>query len=583
MRHCGAVFLIALGFCGSGHYGSGHAQPAGSVAAKVTPAEVAPALAAMRPHAIRAHMEFLADDLLEGRRTGTRGHDLAAKYVAAQFAALGLEPAGTGGGYFQPVPLVQITSDEPACSLAFLRDGRTIELTYGADYFTGTGDAAVTAPVVFVGFGVTAPELGHDDYAGIDVRGKLVARLFGTPASFPHDQRAFYSDPWVGARNAFAHGAAGLLTIFTPELERKFPWEFVSQQARRPALSWLDAAGRPHRTGPGGAILSRKAAEALFVGAPHSLAEVFANAEAGRVQSFELPVQASLRSTNRRERTESPNVVAVLRGSDPRLREEYVVLSAHLDHLGMAGPAGGDSINDSTNDSISDSINNGAYDNASGVAILLEVAHAFARLPVAPRRSVLFLAATGEEQGLNGSGFFAHDPPGRIVADVNLDMFLMLYPLRDIVAFGAEHSSLGLTVEEAARELGIAVSPDPFPEEVMFIRSDHYSFVQEGIPAIHLTGGFATGDPAVDGRALWDTWMRQVMHRPGDDMSQKIDFGAGVQFAKLNFLISYLVAQKEQAPSWNPGDFFGEKFGRSSGDQSPAGSSREIPSPRIYR
>jgi Zn-dependent M28 family amino/carboxypeptidase len=178
---------------------------------------------------------------------------------------------------------------------------------------------------------------------------------------------------------------------------------------------------------------------------------------------------------------------------------------------------------------------------------------------------VLFLAATGEEQGLNGSGFFAHNPPvpaGRIVADINLDMFLMLYPLRDVVAFGAEHSSLGLTVEEAARELGVAVSPDPFPEEVMFIRSDHYSFVQEGIPAIHLTGGFATGDPAADGRAVWDRWMREVMHRPGDDMSQRIDLGAGAQFAKLNFLISYLVAQKDQAPSWNPGDFFGEKFSR---------------------
>jgi hypothetical protein len=308
MRHCGAAFLIALGFCGSGH-----AQPAGPVAA-----EVAPALAAVRPQAIRAHMGFLADDLLEGRRTGTRGYDLAAKYVAAQFEALGLEPAGTGGGYFQPVPLVRITSDEPACSLAFLRDGRTTELRYGSDYFTGIQDATVTAPVVFVGFGVTAPELGHDDYAGLDVRGKFVARLFGAPASFPHDQRAFYSDPWVGARNALAHGAAGLLTIFTPELERMFPWELVSQQASRPALSWLDAAGRPHRTGPGGAILSRKAAEALFVGASHSLADVFATAESGRVQSFELPVQASLRSTNRRERIESPNVVAVRSGERVR-------------------------------------------------------------------------------------------------------------------------------------------------------------------------------------------------------------------------------------------------------------------------
>ena len=239
MRYSGAVFLIALGFCGSGH-----AQPAGPVTA-----EVEQAFAAVRPQAIRAHMGFLADDLLEGRRTGTRGYDVAAHYVAAQLEALGLEPAGTGGGYFQPVPLVQITTDEPACSLAFLRDGRTTELRYGSDYFTGIQDTTLTAPVVFVGFGVTAPEVGHDDYAGIDVRGKIVAHLFGAPASFPHDQRAYYSDPWVGVRNALAHGAAGLLAIVPPELERMFPWELMAQQARRPALLWLDAAGRPYRAG----------------------------------------------------------------------------------------------------------------------------------------------------------------------------------------------------------------------------------------------------------------------------------------------------------------------------------------------
>ena len=248
-------------------------------------------------------------------------------------------------------------------------------------------------------------------------------------------------------------------------------------------------------------------------------------------------------------------MAAVLRGSDPRLNQEYVVMSAHLDHLGVGEPVAGDAIY------------NGAYDNASGVAVLLEVARAFARLPVAPRRSVLFLAVTGEEEGLNGSDFFAHHPTlpiDRVVADTNLDMFLMLHPLRDVIAFGAEHSSLGPTVEEAARRLGIEVSQDPFPEEVLFIRSDHYSFVQQGVPAIFLTGGFKTGDPAVDGRAAWDKWMRETYHHPGDDMSQVIDFAAGAQFAKLNFLISYLVAQNDDAPRWNPGDFFGDKFRRGS-------------------
>ena len=551
MRHTGAPFRItccALLLC----------QPVlAQSAAGPRAADVEQALASVRPHAIRAHMGFLADDLLEGRRTATRGYDLAARYVAAQFEALGLEPAGTGGSYLQPVPLVQMATIESECSLALLRDGRKTELQYGVDYYTGgvSQDSDVTAPVVFVGFSVTAPELGYDDYAGIDVHGKIVVLLTGAPPSFPHDQRAYYSDPMVGARNAVARGAVGFLVIFTPALERMFPWERAFEQSRNPGLRWADESGRPYFVGPGSAILSRKAAEDLFAGAPHSLEEVFKNAETGRPQSFELPVQASLRNTGGREIIKSSNVAAVLRGSDPRLKDEYVVLSAHLDHVGMGEPVDGDAIY------------NGAYDNASGVAILLEVASAFARLPVAPRRSLLFLAVTAEEQSLNGSAFFAHHPTvpiDRIVADVNLDMFLMLYPFRDVIAFGGEHSSMGLTVEEAARRLGIGVSPDPFPGQVQFIRSDHYSFVRQGVPAIFLSGGFQTGDPAVDGRALRDKWMQEAYHRPGDDMSQAMDFEAGAQFAKLNFLISYLVAQDDKTPTWNPGDFFGEKFRRGS-------------------
>jgi hypothetical protein len=545
MRQAGASFLIT--FCALVSGPSVLAQPAGSGA------EVEQAFAAIRPQALRAHMSFLADDLLEGRRTGTRGYELAAKYVAAQFQTLGLEPAGADGSYFQPVPLARMTTAETECSLAFLRDGRKTALQYGVDYFTGSiaQDSNVTAPVVFVGFGITAPELGYDDYAGIDVRGKIVAFLSGAPPSFPHNQRAYYSDSLVKAGNLIARGAIGVLGIFTPELERIFPWQHALQESRLPNVSWADETGRPHYVRPATGILSRKGAEELFAGTSHNLAEIFKNAEAGRPQSFELPVQASLRTAGRIEQIASPNVAAVLRGSDPRLQDEYVVLSAHLDHVGVGEPVAGDSIY------------NGAYDNASGIAILLEVAKAFTRLSTAPRRSVLFLAVTGEEEGLHGSDFFAHHPTvpiGKIVADVNLDMFLMLYPFHDVVAFGAEHSSLARPVEEAAHRLGIAVIPDPIPEQVIFIRSDHYSFVQQGVPAISLMGGFETGDPAIKGRALWDKWMQETLHHPSDDMSQAIDFGAGAQFAKLNFLISYLVAQNDKAPSWNTGDFFGEKF-----------------------
>ena len=531
------------------------AQPSSPV-----PAEVEDALAAIAPQAIRAHMRFLADDLLEGRRAATRGYDLAAKYVAASLEALGLEPAGAGGGYFQPVPLLRMASVESDCSLAVLRNGRRTELLIGEDYLVSPmfeEEATVTAPVVYVGFGVIAPELGYDDYAGVDVRGKIVLSLVGAPPTFPHDQGAYYSDAKVQIRNALDRGAVGVLGIWTSELETTVTaWESIRRESRRPRLAWLDEEGRPQDR-PAGmralGLLRWKAAQDLFAGAPHRLEEALAAAGEGRPLSFDLPVQISLRSVSRHERTASSNVAAVLRGSDPRLREEYVVLSAHLDHVGMGEPVAGDSIF------------NGAYDNASGVAIVLEVARALARLPVPPRRSVLFLFFTAEESGLQGSDFFARFPTvpiDRIVANVNLDMFLMLYPLRDVIAFGAEHSSLGAVVEQAARHLGIALSPDPFPEQVLFIRSDQYSFIQRGIPALFLLGGFQTGDPALDGKALWGKWFQETYHKPGDDMSQAIDFEAGAQCARLTFLISHRIAQEENVPSWNPGDFFATTFRR---------------------
>ncbi|HEX6899730.1 MAG TPA: M28 family metallopeptidase [Thermoanaerobaculia bacterium] len=519
------------------------------------------AMAGIRPHAIRAHMRFLADDLLEGRGTGTRGHELAAKYVASAFEGMGLEPAGTGGSYFQPVPMLRMTMVDSESVLSFTRDGQTTTLQYGTDYvndFLFEQETSLTAPVVFAGYGVTAPELQRDDYAGIDARGKIVVLLLGSPPTFSAHQKAYYSDRRVRAGNALAHGAVGLLYIRTPEFDKRLPWKMAVARAKSPFLSWTDEAGKP-RFRPelrGRAQLSGEGAAKLFAGAPHSLAEVLEAAAAGRSLSFELPVQASFRTVSRRERTESPNVAAVLRGSDPKLRDEYIVVSAHLDHVGVGEPVNGDSIY------------NGAYDNASGIAALLEMAKAFTRLPAPPRRSVLFLAVTAEELGLQGSDYFARNPTvpiDRIVANVNMDMFLMLYPLKDVVGYGAEHSSLGPALEKAAGRLGVTVSPDPIPDEVFFIRSDQYSFIQRGIPAVSLASGQQTTDPAIDTAAVSTQWRREKYHQPGDDMSQPIDFDSGARFAQLNFLLTWMTAQDDKAPSWNPGDFFGEKFARQAG------------------
>ena len=544
MRHVRTTAVLALLLC----------APA---LAQDVAQEVDTAMEAIRPEAIRSHMRFLSDDLLEGRRTATRGYDIAARYVAARFEELGLEPGGTDGSWYQPVPMLQMSTVPEGCSLTLHRGRKKIEMKYGVDFLDRASkeeEVVGKAPAVFAGFGVTAPELGYDDYAGLDVKGKIVVILMGSPSTFPNDQRAYYSDRNVQARNALERGAVGLIGIFTPEREQRMPFATAVKHSHWPSTSWVDAAGKPPLMNMlPAAALSRAGAEKLFEGAPTSLEEVFKAGAAGKPPRFELPVQVSMRSEGKAKRAESPNVAAVLRGSDPKLRDEYVVLSAHLDHVGVDPTGEG-----------KDTIFNGAYDNASGIAVLLEVANAFTRLP-APRRSILFLAVTGEEEGLNGSDYFARNPTvpvGKIVANTNLDMFLMLYPLQDVIAFGAEHSSLEKVVTEAAGRLGVEVSPDPFPEQVLFIRSDHYSFVQQGVPSIFLAVGMKSSDPSVDGKAVWGKWMKDTYHKPGDDMSQPIDFASGVTFAKLNFLISYLVAQEEQAPAWKPGDFFGDKFGR---------------------
>jgi Zn-dependent M28 family amino/carboxypeptidase len=515
------------------------------------------ALATIRPEAIQAHIRFLADDLLEGRGTATRGHQLAANYVAARFAALGLAPGGTGGTYFQTVPLQEISLVTPRSSFALVRNGERTELRYGEDYLLSAGiltqpDLEVTAPLVFAGFGVHAPELGHDDYAGLDVRDKLVVVIPGAPSTFPNEQRAYYSVGQFKTDEALARGALGVIGIATPKELQRFPWTALVRARKAPDQQWLTEAGVPFRARPkarGSALLNPDVHERLFAGAPHSWDEVLKAAEAGKPLSFPLALQASLHTVSEGKRVESANVAALLPGSDPKLRDEVIVLSAHLDHLGIGEPIDGDAIY------------NGAYDNASGIAALLEMANAFASLPKPPRRSILFLAVTGEERGLQGSEYFTHNPTvprETIVANLNIDMFWMMHPLHSVVAYGAEHSSLGKIAEAAARQLGIAIVPDPFPDQVIFIRSDQFAFIRQGIPAVYLNPGFDEGTPA-GAMPAEVQWLQTRYHKPNDDLSQTFDFAAGAKFVQLNFLVAYRMAQEDQAPTWKPGDFFAPK------------------------
>lgn len=542
------VFLVVLGFVTA-------AQSPGP-----TTAPVNQAMQQIRAEAIRAHMRFLSDDLLEGRGTGTRGYELASKYVAAQLEAMGLEPAGANGTYFQPLPLRKIELVPGQSSLRLVRDGKELMLKYPEDFLTWGDplrtDSSVEAPVVFVGFGVTAPERNYDDYTSADVRGRIVAMLQGAPARFPATERAYYSSLEVKFTNAASHGAVGILNLLPPEWTERYRWSWIAIQTKLPSMRWLDPKGMPNNAQPqirGRAALSPTGAEVLFKGAAKSLEEVFAAARANQPQALPLPVTAKIRNVSLHSSLESSNIVAVLRGSDPQMHDEYVVYSAHLDHLGIGPAVDGDAIY------------HGAGDNASGVAELLEVARAFSRLPQPPRRSVLFLVVTGEEKGSLGSDYFVHYPTvprANIVANFNIDGAPgLLYPLRDVVPLGAEHSTLNSVVEEAAKQMGLEISPDPMPEESFFIRSDQYSFVRGGIPAVLIEEGLKSSDPKLDGRAIMLHWMQSVYHTPKDNMNQPFYFDSAAKSTQLNFLVGYGVAQQTTRPSWNPGDFFGQKFG----------------------
>jgi hypothetical protein len=515
---------------------------------------------AIRPDAIRAHMRFLSDSLLQGRGTGTTSYQIAARYVATQLEASGLKPAGTNGAWYQTVPLRKSVTDDGKSSLVLVTKSGEQTLVSLQDYVLygdlNRTDSSVEAPVVFVGFGVTAPEYNYDDYAGADVKGKIVAVLENAPAKFPSTVRAYYSDYAVKEKNAVAHGAVGWIDLLMPEDQKRYPWDWNMPQVQMGNMEWLEKNGIPHNGFPElrcFPLLNQSGAEKLFAGASKTLDQVFEAARAGRPQSFALPVTARIHTVSSHTSADSPNIVGELPGSDPALRNQYMVYTAHVDHLGICPPKNGDNVC------------HGALDNASGVASLLEIARAFASLPEAPRRSILFVFVTGEEMGLLGSDYFAHFPTvprSAIAADINIDGAPGLYyDMKDLIVLGIEHSSLEQQVQSAAKRIGYSLTPDPMPEENFFIRSDQYSFVQQGVPAVDISDGIKSVDPKIDGLKVQKEWMVTKYHTPLDNMDQVLDYASGAKAAGVNFLVGYDIAQQDIAPTWNKGDFFGEKFG----------------------
>lgn len=507
---------------------------------------------------VREHMEILAADELRGREAGTDDYQRAADYVAVRYREAGLKPLARDGSYFQQIDFRETRLVPESARMSLRRGDETVELEFRADFIRdggyGAAVEALTAPLVFVGHGIVAPEFGHDDYAGVDVAGRIVVLLSGAPPHFDTDRRAYYSSGSGKAAEAVSRGAVGIVTIRTPVDQARRAWERYLPGVGAPGMRWLDSEGMPHEGFPelaGSALLSETGAEKLFALAGHDLAAVFDKHAAGGTGAFDLGVEATLARTSRQRDVSSANVVGVLEGSDPELKNEYVVYTAHLDHIGIRPGKDGDDIH------------NGAYDNAAGTGVILEIAAAMAAMDVAPRRSVIFAAVTAEEKGLQGSSYFAKNPPvpvGDIVANINIDMPYLGFPVNDIQAFGAEHSTLYAAVSETTAAMGMGLTPDPLPEDVRFIRSDQFSFVKEGIPALAFKAGTHSSDPHVDGDAMLDDFLKNHYHLPSDDLTLPYSVEGAERFARSGLLLGLIVADADERPAWNKGDFFGDRF-----------------------
>jgi Zn-dependent M28 family amino/carboxypeptidase len=494
-----------------------------------------------------ARVKFLADDSLEGRDTGSPGLSKAQAYAVDQLQRAGLQPAGTDG-FYQPLTLNQYQVDEDKSSLALISNGQAKPLSFADDAFISTrathASAALTAPLVFAGYGLRIPEKNLDELAGLDLKGKIVVFLSGSPADIPtalasHFQSA--GERWKALRAA---GAIGIITIANPA-SMDIPWSRISVNRNHPSMALV---GSEFEETPGlqlGVAFNPASAEPLFAGSGHTFAEIAALGK-DRKPLPHFPLAGSLKANAVILSTtvKSSNLVAKLPGSDPALKDEYVVLSAHIDHIGIGAPINGDRIY------------NGAMDNGSGSALVMDVAASLKAHPEAHKRSLLFLLVTAEEKGLLGSRFFATHPtvpPKSIVADVNVDMFLPIVPLRILKIEGLDEADLGPRVAAIAQSLGVKPIPDPEPLRNAFIRSDQYSFIKNGIPAVKYDVGFEPGTPE---QKIFKDWLTNRYHAPADDTGQPVDLQAAALYEEITRRLVLEVANTTARPQWNPNSFF---------------------------
>ena len=493
-----------------------------------------------------SYVEALANDGMQGRQTGSPEHRKAAEYVASQFEQAGLKPAGVNG-YVQPVKFDVRRIVESQSSLELVRGGHAERLTLGEDATislrTNPADS-LEAPLVFAGYGLVVPEANFNDFAGLDLKGKIVVTLAGGPTTIPGNLRAHYGYATERGRFLEQAGAIGLVTIPNPKTS-DVPWARASLARLQESMSLADPSLVDMQNIRITANVNAAHADKWLAGSGHTIGELLALADAGKPLP-RFPLTASLRAKVKVERrqVESQNVVASLAGSDPALRNEFVVLSAHLDHVGVGELIKGDAIY------------NGAMDNASGVASLLEIARSLREAKPGPRRSVLFVVVTGEEKGLLGSRYFAAHPTvdaSRMIADLNIDMFLPLYPMRLLTVYGLGESDLGSDVRKVAASMKVDIQDDPAPQRNVFVRSDQYNFIRHGIPAVKIDFGSRKGSPE---EAIDKAWLTNRYHAPSDDLSQPVDLTAAAAYNQFMTALTTMIANDSARPQWKPESFF---------------------------
>jgi len=494
-----------------------------------------------------AHVKFLADDSLEGRDTGSEGLQKAQAYAVEQLQKAGLEPAGSNG-FYQPVHFHQYQVEEAKSSLALVTGGQSKALSFADDAYINTratrASATLTAPLVFAGYGLEIPEKDLHELAGLDLKGKIVVYLAGSPSDIPTALASHYQTAGERWKSLHAAGAIGTIAIFNPA-SMDIPWSRISVNRNHPSM---DLADSEFNETPGlqlGLAFNPTSAEQLFAGSGHTFAEIAALGKDRKpLPHFALAVSLKAHAVIVTKSLESSNIVAKLAGSNPALKNEFVVLSAHIDHVGIGAPINGDRIY------------NGAMDDGSGSALVMDMAASLKAHPEKLQRSILFLLVTAEEKGLLGSKYFAAHPtvvPKSIVADVNVDMFLPIVPLKILKIEGIEESDLGSRAAAIAEAMGLKPIPDPEPLRNAFIRSDQYSFIKKGVPAVKVDVGFELGTPE---QKIFKDWLTNRYHAPSDDVNQPVDLQAAAGYEEFTRRLLLDTANTAARPHWKPDSFF---------------------------